>query len=61
MRVIQSDMHRMQINTRCCLRFQAFHTGFGRTGKEQVIDQRIRHRGEAGGVAACLPGRRDGQ
>src|SRR6266567_7812102 len=46
----------MQINTRFRLGFQAFHTGFDRTGKEQAIDQGIRYRSDAGGMAAFLPG-----
>ena len=46
----------MQIDASFCLGFQAFYTGFCRTGKEQAIDQGIGYRGDAGSVAAFLPG-----
>src|SRR5262245_22659476 len=46
----------MQIDASFCLGFQALHTGFDRAGKEQAIDQGIGYRGDAGSVAAFLPG-----
>src|SRR5262249_33699411 len=46
----------MQIDASFCLGFQALHTGFCRTGKEQAIDHGIGYRGDAGSVAAFLPG-----
>src|SRR5882672_5256709 len=56
MRIIHSHIDRVQIDARFCLSFQAFYTGFGRTGKEQAVDQGIGNRGDTGGVAAFFPG-----